>query len=407
MVTGEDPTVQVKYVDTAEGGLWVTWRWQDALDEPRLWGVPPPLPALDAWRRAVPRPSDGEPVRDALRRSWAVLGDVEQETALTGALTAALVPPRLGAELEHRFAQGLRPHVRVQASPALAAVPWEALRIDDGERLVHRCDVSVLLPASIRRSPARVPSPVRPGGPVVATVDPVVPGGVAGLEPVLRRAEPLVEAVLARHGDRLRGAPAEAPVRPRTSRTQLREHLADAARYLYVGHVTAGAYALGTGLHLTDGPEAAGRAPLVDGVHRPLLAADIALDGWTAPARVALVGCSSGADTAYADPTGLVAAFTARGAEHVTATRWTLPTDTGLEVIAGVTGIDAFARAVVAVDAAHEAADPVAALNAWQREQADAWERTGEAAFSPIVWAAFGTAWNDRGLPLEPLEVPG
>ncbi|MFC6506960.1 hypothetical protein ACFQBY_00635 [Promicromonospora citrea] len=151
-----------------------------------------------------PRPSDGEPVRDALRRSWAVLGDVEQETALTGALTAALVPPRLGAELEHRFAQGLRPHVRVQASPALAAVPWEALRIDDSERLVHRCDVSVLLPASIRRSPARVPSPVRPGGPVVATVDPVVPGGVAGLEPVLRRAEPLVEAVLARHGDRLR-----------------------------------------------------------------------------------------------------------------------------------------------------------------------------------------------------------
>src|SRR5690606_1293165 len=138
----------------------------------------------------------------------------------------------------------------------------------------------VLLPASIRRSPARVASPARPGGPVVATVDPVVPGGVAGREPVLRRAEPLVEAVLARHGDRLRGAPAEAPVHPRTSRAQLREHLTGAARFLYVGHVTAGAYALGTGLHLTDGPEAAGRAPLVDGVHRPLLASDIALDGW-------------------------------------------------------------------------------------------------------------------------------
>ncbi|MCP2267238.1 CHAT domain-containing protein [Promicromonospora thailandica] len=390
---GGRPTVQVKYVDTSDGGLWVTWRWEHALDRPRLAGIQPPLPALAALRAAAPRPADGETVPDALRRSWAVLGDVDQEMRLAEALAGALFPAPLVAELEHFRAR--RPHLRVQGSPALAVVPWEALRVDDGERLVHRCDVSLLLPASVRGSRTRTPAPHRPGGPVVAAVSPVVPGAVASLEPVMRTSEPLVEAMLAGLGDRLRGTPAEGPVRSHLDRERLRELLADAARFLYVGHVSAGTYALGTSLHLTDGPEARGRAPLVSGVHRPLLAADVALDGWAAPSRVALVGCASGGDTAYADPAGLVAAFTARGAQYVTAARWALPTDAGLDALTGSgTRSEAFARAVVAVDAAHEAADPVAALGAWQREQAEAWERTGDPAHSPVVWAALGTAWS-------------
>lgn len=402
---GARPTVQVKYVDTNDGGLWVTWRWEHALDRPRLWGIQPPslTGALAALRAAVPRPTGDESVRDAMVRSWAVLGDLDQEKRLAWALSAALLPAPLAAELNHFLGQGLRPHLRVQPSAALATVPWEALRVDEGERVVHNADVSLLLPASIRGSSARTATPPRPGGPVVATVNPVVPGDLPGLGPVTRSSEPLLESMLAGLGERLHGTSPTGPVRSLVSRDQLRGLLADAARYLYVGHVSDGSYGLATSLHLSDGPESRGRAPLVGGTHRPLLAADIALDGWTSPPRVALLGCASGGDAAYADPTGLVTAFTMRGAEYVTAARWTLPTDTGIELLAArspgsgpVEGTETtnLARAVVAVDAAHEADDPVAALGAWQREQADAWERTGDPAYSPVVWAALTTAWS-------------
>ncbi|MFE7506933.1 hypothetical protein [Promicromonospora sp. NPDC057488] len=120
----------------------------------------------------------------------------------------------------------------------------------------------------------------------------------------------------------------------------------------------------------------------MEGTHRPLLAADIALDdSWMVPSRVALIGCSSGGDAAYVDPTGLAVAFTIRGAQYVTAARWILPTDTRLATLAlpppapapGDNGtLQNLTRAVVAVNAAHEATDPVAALCTWQRAQADA-----------------------------------
>lgn len=135
-------------------------------------------------------------------------------------------------------------------------------------------------------------------------------GGLPGLGSVLREREPVVEAALCAHGDRVVGG-----LRPHLSREALREGLAAAGRLLYVGHVTTGAYGLDTRLHLTDGPESSGRAELVAGVHRPLTAADIALgDRWRMPARVALIACASGGEQAFADPTGLVSAVTARGA---------------------------------------------------------------------------------------------
>src|SRR5690606_22613251 len=142
----------------------------------------------------------------------------------------------------------------------------------EGTRMVHDVDVSTLLPASVRNSPRRVAAPERPGGSVVAAVNPVVPGGLPGLGSVLREREPVVEAALCAHGDRVVGG-----LRPPLSREALLEGLAAAGRLLYVGHVTTGAYGLDTSLHLTDGPESSGRAELVAGVHRPLTAADIAL----------------------------------------------------------------------------------------------------------------------------------
>lgn len=420
----ERPTVQLKYVDTAEGGLWVTWRWEHALDRPRIWGIQPQqlAGALAAFDQAVPEARGGENVDQALRRSWAVWGDVEREKQVAWALSAALIPHALGAELNEFILAGRRPHLRIQPSRRLASVPWQALRVDEGERVVHNADVSALLPASVRNSPRRRASDWDAAAAVVATVDPEVPGRLPGLGPVLRAEEPIVAEALDGLGARRVGAPREA-----VSRGQLRERLRGAGRWLYVGHVTSGAYGLDTRLHLTDGPEARGRAELVSGLHRPLTAGDIALgDGagtrvddapgagagagagsasgaaWRMPSRVALIACASGGDATHADPTGLVAAVTSRGAEVVTSARWTLPTDVGLEWLAAAglgpastessAPFHAFARAIAAVNAAHEHHDPVASLSAWQRSEADAWERTGDPEHTPLVWASLTTA---------------
>jgi hypothetical protein len=167
--------------------------------------------------------------------------------------------------------------------------------------------------------------------------------------------------------------------------------LAEAARFLYVGHVTTGEHALDARLHLSCRADTPGlAAPL--GTHRPLTAADIVLRRWRVPNRVALIACESGGDTQFAEPSGLVAAMVHCGAEHVVSTRWTLPTDTGLTHLAQLT-TPALSHAVVAVDAAQATPDPIAALAAWQRKQATLWEETGDPAFSPVIWAAFTTAW--------------
>lgn len=405
------PTVQLKYVDTADGGLWVTWRWEHALDKPRIWGIQPQqiAGAMAAFDQAVPQPRAGEQIDQALRRSWALWGDAEREKQVMWALSASLTPHAFAVEVNGFLTAGKRPHVRIQPSRRLAAVPWQALRVDEGERMVHNVDVSTLLPASVRNSRKRPESRWDGAAPVVATIDPEVPGRIPGLGPVLRAEEPIVAEALGGLGARAVGAPREA-----VSREQLRARLRDAGRWLYVGHVTAGAYGLDSRLHLTDGPAAAGRADVISGVHRPLTAGDIALGGtgspgdegdsgeWLMPNRVALVACASGGDASYADPTGLVAAITSRGADVVTSARWTLPTDVGLEWLAagglGPTSTEssapfhAFARAVAAVDAAHESADPAAALSAWQREEADAWERTGDPEHTPLIWASLTTA---------------
>ncbi|MGO1256177.1 CHAT domain-containing protein [Microbacterium gubbeenense] len=393
------PTVQVKYVDTNDGGVWVTWRWEHALDKPRIWGIQPAqlAGAMAAFAPAIPTPQQGESADDALRRAWLVWGDLEREKQLSWALSGSLIPGMLGVELNHFLEAGMWPHVRIQPSRALGAVPWQALRVDEGERMVHNGDVSALLPASVRNSRRRAASPDRPNGSVVAAVNPVVPGRIPGLGSVLREHEPIVEESLATLGDRLRGS-----VRPHLSRAQLRDALGEAGRLLYVGHVTGGGYGLDTRLHLTDGPEGAGRAEVIAGQHRPLTAADIAFDdGWIVPARVALIACGSGRDATFADPTGLVSAVAMRGARWVTSARWSLPTDVGLEWLQA-SGLSAsatessapfstFASMVAAVNDAQEQADPVAALGAWQRGQADLWERTGDAAYSPLIWGALTT----------------
>ncbi len=376
--------VQVKFVDA--GDLFVSWRWEHEPDRPRAWRFPRDLvrDALADWARAVPSPLPGERADQALVRALTrgPLLDRARETELSGRLSRAVFPGRLGAELNAVVEQGTRPHLRVQPSPSTALVPWESLRVDEGERTVHHCAVSVLTPATVRNARGRRVSPFSPHGTVVSVHDPRVPGfsDTSALGSVLGPDSPFE--------------------RSEVDRDHLERALSDASRFLYVGHVTTGDHALDSRLHLSCDATTTGRAAPV-GNHRPLTAADIALGHrpgapkpWRVPNRVALIACESGGDTRFAEPTGLVAAMVHGGAEHVTSTRWTLPTDAGLaHLVPDFPSTPVLAPTVLAIDRAQAAKDPIASLNAWQRAQADRWERTGDPVFSPVVWAAFGTAW--------------
>ncbi|MBW4717967.1 CHAT domain-containing protein [Saccharothrix obliqua] len=390
--------VQVKLVDA--GDLYVSWRWEHALDQPRVLAVPRDLVrgALAEWARAVPTPLPGETARAALERALTrgPLVDRDREVELTTALARALFPHQLAQELNALLTQGIRPHLRISPSPSTALVPWEALHVDEGERTVHNVDVSILPPATVRNAPGRVVSPF--SGPVVGVLDPVVPGfgDASGLGSVLGEPGPDLLALAARMTP---GGVRRADI----DRVVLEDALRSAGRLLYVGHVTTGGHGLDARLHLSCGATTTGRAAPI-GPHRPLTAADIALGHrpgvprpWRIPNRVALVACDSGGETRFAEPSGLVAALVHGGAEYVVSTRWTLPTDAGLAaLVPGFPGAPVLGPAVVAIDAAQGAANPVAALNAWQRERADLWEKTGDPTHSPVTWAAFSTAWAEE-----------
>lgn len=403
---GSRPVARLRYVDGED--LFVSWIWDHQRSTPRMTIVERSMvaPVLAELSRALPTPLPGESGMQALRRALTggALLDLERERQLADALTAALLPRWLALELNALEAAGIRPHLRVQLSPSTAHLPWELLGAAGEERAVDMADISVLLPATLRNDPARVVSGWSPTDPVATVLDPAVPGFSAASElgsvlgPV-PLGSPLAE-MAARLDTRLRPAGAERFRRADIGRVALAEALADAGRLLYVGHVTSSTHALDARMHLSDGADSPGSTPLI-GAHRPYTAAEIALGApglppLRAPNRVALIACDSGSDMRFAEPAGLVAAFAHRGAEYVTATRWTLPTEAGLRRLVPQLGDRAdgmLADAVIAVDAAHEAPDPVAALASWQREQRRRWTSTGDPRHSPVIWAALATAW--------------
>ena len=391
---GGQPRVQLKFVDA--GGLYLTWRWEHAPERPRALAMPRAVvqPALDELDDAVPSPKAGEDMRSALERAFAgALCDPEREAALSSKLAQALIPFAFAAEVNDLIERGIRPHLRIQVSPSLGRVPWDALLVDEGRRLVHEADVSMLPPAGVRNAIGRRVSAYDSAGTVVAVLDPLVPGDVLGRILRERPASPVAELVR-RLGDRRRGT--EPAIVGTIVRGDLRDMLDDAARLLYVGHVSSSHHGLDVRLHLSDRADTPGRAEPI-GAHRPLAASDLAFgsDGagpWRFPARVALIACESGADQRFAEPAGLVSAMVRHGAEHVTATRWTLPTDDGLSAVAGIDE-PVFASAVSAIDHAQEQPDPIDALGAWQCHQAARWTATGSIAHSPLMWGAFTATW--------------
>ncbi|MEU1205609.1 hypothetical protein [Nocardia sp. NPDC005825] len=431
------PTVLVRMADA--GDLYLTWRWIDD-SAPAGVGVVPEDQVEAAMRRftaALPAPGTAGGLENAL--TTGELATAEAENGLVQYLSSVLLPYNLAVSLHEFYVRGIRPHVRIQPSPRTAQLPWELIAPDSDVRLLDIADVSVLAPTGIVHAPARIARSWTETRdlPVVAVLDPRVPGFRAdsALGSVLGRmdsaAAPLATLV-ADHAAAGRltppvAEPVEAFRRTDVDRAWLSRALhAGAARLLYVGHVTAAAPESGRSesatLHLSCTAASPGCAPAYRD-HRPLSARDLLLgthaltagsrsnnlgaagDGvggeavprtgpeiWPIPSRVALIACESGGDLRFAEPLGLVAAMLTGGAELVTAGRWPLPTDLAFRRFSGIPDtVHPFQEAVCAIDSAHETADPVAALNAWQRTHLAAWRATGAIEHSPLIWAAFAT----------------
>jgi len=405
------PTVQLKIVDASD--LYMSWRWEHQLTTMRAFVIPRAAvaEALHHLAHALPTPLEGESVEQALTRSltYGPLTDLDREIELSTSLAGSLFPHPLGMELNALLEKGIRAHIRIQPSPSTAQVPWESLRVDEGERAVHNTDISVLTPATIRNAPQRRISPWDPEGAIAGALDPRVPGfdQTSSLGTVLgpvSEGSPLRDMVTAWGSRAMLGpSPNADPFRRSdVSRTELRSMLADASRFFYIGHVTTSEHSLDARLHVSCPATAPGRATPI-GAHRPLTAADIALGhdprepgAWRMPNRVALIACESGGDNRFAEPAGLVAAAVHSGAQYVTATRWTLPTDHGIRHFSPHADENTrpLSDAVIAVDTAHEADRPIATLNRWQRDQADKWESTGLPQYSPVIWAALATTFG-------------
>ncbi|MFD4352723.1 CHAT domain-containing protein [Nocardia sp. NPDC058518] len=398
------------------GDVYVSWRW---VDEALGRGVAT-LPrdqvreTLRMLAEAVPDPTRSEDLRRVMTEG--ALVDPAAENALAQALSRTLLPYGLAVQLYELSQRGVRPHLRIQPSPRLAQVPWEIIAPDPAIRLLDIADLSLLAPVSVVHAPQRIVRRWKDTHdlPVVAVLDPRVPGFRADSElgSVLGRpsAQSLVAEHFGRYGDRVvprADDPVELFRRADTDRDWLSEALrAGASRLVYVGHVTAPAPESGQSehaeLHLSCTAGTRGFAA-TNRTHRPLSAKDLLLgthsldpspisgrDLWPMPSRVALIACESGGDLRFTEALGLTTAAMAAGAELVTATRWPLPTDHAFHTLTPTTTYP-LQSAICAVDTAHDSPTPIPSLLTWQRSRLAAWRDAPAPENSPLLWAAFAT----------------
>ncbi|GAA0608638.1 CHAT domain-containing protein [Kutzneria viridogrisea] len=387
------PIVQVRMADA--GDMYLTWRWIAGVQGYGTGQVPRAdlTRVTDLLAGALPG-SGGAGMRRAFEDSQ--LRAYDSELRLADALADALWPVQLTEQIRQVTSTlGARPLVRIQPSPRVAQVPWELLAVDADTRLVDLAEVSIAVPLSLRRGTATTGSDE-----VVLVLDPRVPGGSLGS--VLGQPDEDLLALVRRHGGRGIGL-------SDVDRDWLGAELRRGARRLvYVGHVSSapveGGQSEDAQLHLSCGPATTGFAEVVRG-HRPLSAKDLLLgtlsaraDGvagariWPAPPRVALIACESGGDLRFAEPFGLASAMIHNGAELVTATRWPVPTSHAFHRLAGLPATSRpLTELVLAVDSAHDQADPVRQLADWQRGQLARWRADGRIEHSPLLWGALST----------------
>lgn len=416
-----DVDVLIRCVDA--GDTYLTWRWLDDPGQP--YAHRPHAGDLADVLAALSDSLPQSTVGAGLGEGDFTAADSERRAARN--LARVLLPEKLVAQLLARHQAGLSITVRVIPSPRLAAVPWETLAVtDDDGRLLDFAEMIHDLPATVAAERGRQPEPWRADLPPVLVVDPVLPH-TASMRRVLaidNTATGLfhdrLDAYRTRYGDGFYGS-----VGARIGRKKLAEVLqAPRSRLFYFGHVTATPDEPGSAaMHLTDSAATTwGLAEPVDR-HRPLCALDLlagVLDApadyraaygpnrtaghqiWPMPPRVAMVSCEGAADYRATETFGLVSAMVKAGAELVTTTRWTLPTDTALWAAHPElrhSGSRPTTELALVVDTAHTRPDPIAELAAWQRRQLESWRSTGDIAYTPLIWASLTHTWAPATTP--------
>lgn len=398
------------------GVTYLTWRWLDdpqkvghaVLDRAALSAV------IDELNCALPHPLPDESDRDAVHRALRHGGfaDPFRELALAVRLAAVVLPAALAGQFTTAGGTA-RFRLRVTPSPRLARVPWELLVLPDGRRLVEVADVVHDPPATVHAQRDR-----RPVGwhrladqPVVYLLDPrsgdprlrsVLDEWICGeLEEWLDHRQAVGRILPGDLCMVLRGG-----VGRRWLGERLRGHAS--SRLVYYGHASAADAEPGSAaIHLADPAHEYGLArPLGD--HRPFTALDLLLGTldaddmpvdervpghliWPMPPRVAIIACDSGGDYRHLEPFGLVLACLNAGAELVTATNWTLPTDQAFRMVhpEKVELTDGPTTDLMRqVDRCHELSDPVAGLTEWQLGRLAAWTADGDVRDTPLLWAA-------------------
>lgn len=391
---------------------------------------------LERLAAAIPASRSDESDEDMVTRilTHEAFATVENEVALSSEFAALLLPADLAKEIADAFVSNDRRPILIRLMPSAttAQVPWELLPITvpgpDGAsvtmRLIEVADILQEVPAGVHAGRARLPQPWQQEveGTTLFVIDPRT--NVAG--PVLD--ESGHEAFRARMA--LTGHPTSR-VDSEFNRRHLHEALTAQTppnRLIYVGHVVMSEDSPGaTSLLLSDNYQMFGVTAAFNVVQRPLSALDI-LEGtknserriqyileydkvkrrdikwpaereikqsgaeiWPMPSRVVLVACDSGADLRNPEPFGLALALINAGAELVTATKWTLPTDRAFHLLDGVAS-DPLLDTALALDDAHATQDPVSAISHWQRGRLAEWQSGATApTASPILWAAFST----------------
>lgn len=420
---------------TDAGDTYLSWRWLDDPAHPEFAVLPAArvAEAGELLATGLPTALRGETAAAGVRRALTSgpFATREGERALSAALTDAVFPERLRRQIIERARTPAGVRVRCTPSPRLARMPWELLFVTAEQRLLEVVEFVHEPPAAVHAERPRLPENWEQARahPALFVLDPPTPGGAVGYGPVLDRSDQLLFLRrLSRHaaGGRVPRAERSSAISAMTRRDLSAALAVPRSRLFYLGHVSARSDEPGSAaLHLSDtartwgeaeplrrvGPDGMPRADPRD--HRPLAALDLLLgtvdadervwhsygstgpqrghELWPMPPRVAMIACEGHADFRAEETFGLVVAMIHAGAGLVTTTRWTLPADREFRRLPG---IDADSRPVtdlaLRVDAAHEAADPVADLTAWQRERLRAWcDGTAEVSTgTPLVWAS-------------------
>lgn len=387
------------------GATYLSWTWMtepftpDArrLDTAALVSI---LAELDD---ALPAPRDGEDPEAAVLRVLraGALTDRDREAHLARRLADALLPRELLARIRRYVADGTHIRIRLTPSPRLARVPWEILMTDDGRRLVELAEICYDPPVTVhvRRSIQPVPWQQVRDRPALFVIDPLLAPTTPASQVLSDNSDrlPFVQRLneLRDTGGALwEDEEAVAAINGGVTRGNLSSGLQiERSRMFYFGHVES------------EPEEPGSAALLLSDESAPLSARDLLLGTvspaepgvgtpgyqlWKMPPRVAVIGCEGGADYRAIETFGLVIAMVDAGAELVSTTRWTMPTDAAFRAAYPELSADVRPTTALAleVDRAHTTDDPVAELNRWQCIQLDEWRRHGRIAESPLVWAS-------------------